>query len=77
LVPIPEVRAAIRDRFGEAVGGHDTFDDAVLGLWRAGRVRLTPIFDPAKAAPDQLRDAIPGVGETLFYLEAARDPAAV
>ena len=56
---------------------HDVFDEAVLRLWRAKRVRLTPISDHARATPDQLRDAIPGMGEMLFYLEAARDPAAV
>jgi DNA-binding MarR family transcriptional regulator len=77
LVPIAEVRAAVRERLGEAAARHDVFDEAALGLWRAGKVRLTPIFDPAKASPDQLQEAIPGVGETLFYLEAAREPAPV
>jgi DNA-binding MarR family transcriptional regulator len=69
LVPIPEVRAAVRDRLGPAAARHDVFDEAALGLWRAGRARLVPIADRSKATPDQLRDAIPGVGETLFYLD--------
>lgn len=77
MVPVPEVRSAVRGRFGESAARHDVFDEAVLRLWRAKKVRLTPISDHAKATPDQIRDAIPGMGETLFYLEAARDPAAV
>jgi predicted transcriptional regulator len=77
LVPVPDVRAAIRSRFGDRAARHDMFDEAILGLWRSKKVRLTPIADHAKATPDQLHDAIPGLGETLFYLEAARDPAAV
>jgi predicted transcriptional regulator len=77
LVPVFEVRAAVRGRLGGAAARHDTFDEAVLRLWRAKRFRLTPIADRGKATPDQLRDAIPGMGETLFYLEAVREPAAV
>jgi hypothetical protein len=77
LVPIHEVRAEVRQRFGDAAARHDLFDDVVVGLWRAKKIRLTPIADHARATPEQLRDAIPGVGETLFYLEAAHAPAAV
>jgi predicted transcriptional regulator len=77
LVPISEVRAAVRRRLGEAAGRHESFDEEVLGLWRAKRVRLTPIADHGKATPEELRDAIPGLGETLFYLEPAGEPAPV
>ena len=77
LVPIHEVRAEVRNRFGAAAARHDVFDDVVLQLWRAKKLRLTPIADHAKATPAQLGDAIPGVGETLFYLEAAHAPANV
>jgi predicted transcriptional regulator len=77
LVPIADVRGMVRERLGEASARHDVFDEAVRGLWRTGKVRLTPIFDRAKASPEQLRDAIPGVGETLFYLEAVRESAPV
>lgn len=75
LVPIHEVRAAIRDRFGPGLVRHDAFDEAVLALWRSKRVRLTPIADRGRATPDQLRDGIAGVGETLFYLEPAHAAA--
>ncbi len=77
LVPIHEVRAAVRKQFGETAARHDVFDEVVLGLWRTQKLRLTPITDHAKATPDQLQDAIPGVGEILFYLEPAHAPAIV
>jgi hypothetical protein len=53
------------------------FDDVVLELWRDKRIRLTPISDHARATPEQLQNAIPGVGEILFYMEAAHAPVAV
>ena len=77
LVPIHEVRAEVRSRFGDPASRHDVFDEVVLHLWRAKKFRLTPIADHAKATPAQLGDAIPGVGETLFYLESAHAPATV
>jgi hypothetical protein len=39
-------------------------------------LRFPGISNPRDATPDELRDAVPGVGETLFYLEPAREPAA-
>jgi predicted transcriptional regulator len=77
LVPIHEVRTAIRQQFGDSAARHDVFDEGVLGLWRAKKLRLIPITDLSKATPDQIQDAIPGVGETLFYLEAAHATAPV
>jgi predicted transcriptional regulator len=77
LVPIAEVRAAVRRRFGEAAARHDCFDEAVLALWRAHKLGLVPITDPSQAAPGQLQDAIPGQGDILFYLETAHEPAAL
>jgi hypothetical protein len=77
LVPIHEVRAEVLAQFGPAAARHDVFDEAVLGLWRAKQVRLTPIADRGKVTPQQLQDAIPGVGETLYYLEGAHESAAV
>ena len=77
LVPIHAVRAEVRRVLGEAAARHDVFDGAVLSLWRAKRLSMTPIADPGRAAPGELQDSIPGVGETLFYLEAAREAAPV
>ena len=77
MVPIYEVRAVIRQQFGEDSARHDVLDEAFHQLRRGNRLRLIPIADPARATAEQLQDSIPGVGETLFYLETAHEPAAV
>jgi len=69
-VPIHEVRDLIGQKFGSAVASHETLDPIILGLWREKRFRLNPIVDLARATHEQLQDSIPGVGETLFHLEA-------
>jgi predicted transcriptional regulator len=74
-VPIHEVRRHVRSTYGDEAARHDVLDEVILGLWRSGRIRLASLFDPGKATAEQLRDSIPGVGETLFYMEAAREPA--
>jgi hypothetical protein len=76
MVPIHEVRAEVRRQLGERAARHDTFDPVVIRLRHAGRFRVVPITDQSKASTDQLQASIPGIGETLFYLEAAREPAA-
>src|SRR5262249_45550935 len=77
LVPIHEVRAVVRTRQGDAAAQHDVFDEVVLGLMRAKKLRLAPIADPSRVEPQQLQDAIAGVGETLFYLEPVHELAPV
>jgi hypothetical protein len=76
LIPIHEVRAAVRDRLGAAAARHDVFDGAVRDLRRTGRLRLVPITDQSRASAGQLQDAIPGTGEVLFFMETAHEPAA-
>src|SRR5262249_14780499 len=75
LVPIWEVRQEIGRRFGDEAARHDIFDELVLQLWREGKARLTAISDLSKATPQQLQGAIPGSGNTLFYIEAAHELA--
>lgn len=69
LVPIWKVRQAVREKYGEAAATGDKFDQMVLDLWRNGTADIIAISDPSKATRDQLRDAIPGHGNTLFYIE--------
>ncbi len=76
MVPIHEVRAEVKKRLGERAARHDTFDSAIIQLRHASQFRLVPITDQSKASVEQLQAAIPGIGETLFYLEAAHEPAA-
>jgi predicted transcriptional regulator len=75
MVPVHEVRQRIRAKYGEEAARHAVLDDVILGLWRGGRLRLASISDQGRATAEQLQDSIPGVGETLFYLEAAHEPA--
>lgn len=70
LVPIHEIRAAIRKRLGNEAASHSVLDSAILGLWRGKRLRIVPIVDRGSASAEELQDSISGVGETLFYLEA-------
>jgi hypothetical protein len=76
LVPIHEIRAVIRNRFSEAAAKHDAFDPIVHRLRRTGAFHLLPISNPRDTTSEQLRDSVPGMGETLFYLEAVREPVA-
>jgi predicted transcriptional regulator len=76
LVPIHEVRATIRKNLGEQAARHEVFDRVVQDLRQAGRLRLVPITDATQASPEALSSSLPGLGETLFYMEAAREPVA-
>jgi hypothetical protein len=69
LVPIHELRTLIRKQHGEDAARHSELDEAVMDLWRAGKLRLVPINDGRSVTPDQLNDSIPGSHETWFYLE--------
>ena len=73
LVPIHEVRLAIRLQFGEEAASHHIFDEVVYGLRRTKKVDLLSISDRSGASEEQLRDSIVGVGETFFYLENAHE----
>lgn len=76
LVPIHEIRAGIAAKYGPEAARHDVLDEPICELWRQGRVRMVAITDLGRVTPEQLNDSIPGVHETLFYLELAHDPPA-
>jgi hypothetical protein len=42
-------------------------------LWREKRIGLEGISDLGSATEQQLNDSIPGEGNTIFYLEVARE----
>lgn len=77
MVPIHEVRAAVRTRHGDGAASHETLDGIILSLWRSKRLRISSLEDAGAATHAQRQDSIPGVGETLFYLESAHDSAVV
>ena len=71
LVPIHEIRDALATRYGPRAARHDTLDEALHELRRKGQVRMLAIVDLQKATTEQLNGSVPGVNETLFYLEDA------
>lgn len=73
LVPIHEIRAAVREKFGDEAGKHAVLDKLMLDLWREKRLKFMSIADRGRATPEQIQDGVPGVGETLFYLEVGPD----
>jgi hypothetical protein len=77
LVPIHEVRQRIADRFGPEAARHNVFDGQVQLLRQQQRIRMVPISDLRDATREQLNDSIPGVNETLFYLEPAHEQPAI
>lgn len=76
LVPIHEIRARIAAEYGTEAARHDVLDEPIRELWRQGRVRMVALSDLGRATPEQLNDSVPGVHETLFYLELAHDSPA-
>jgi hypothetical protein len=76
MVPIHEVRAEVRKHLGDPAARHDVFDPLIFFLRQAGRLRLVPITDGTKATLEQLQASVPGIGETLFFLEASREAVA-
>ncbi len=76
MVPIHEVRAEIRERFGERAASHEVFDELLLDLRQAKRIRMVPISDPSRVSPVEMRDSIKSSVGTLFYLETADAPSA-
>jgi hypothetical protein len=73
MVPIHEVRQRIAERLGTEAARHDFFDAQLHRLRQADRLRMVPISFLGDATPEQLNDSVPGVNETLFYLEPAQD----
>lgn len=76
MVPIHEIRAAVRRKYGDAAARHDLFDTVLLEMRRRMHWRMIPISDRSRATAEELQDSVHGVGETLFYLEAERDTVA-
>lgn len=67
MVPIHEIRNTLKAQFPGMTD--EQFNEVMLDLRQAKRVRLIPISDRSKATPDQLGDSIPSSVGTLFYVE--------
>lgn len=77
MVPIHEIRQRIRERMGGDAAGHEVLDETMQQMRRTGQLRLVPLTDRGNVTPEQMQDAIPGMDETLFYVEIAHEPAVV
>lgn len=77
MVPIHEIRAEVQRKFGAAAASHAQLDPLFYKLHREKRLHLLSIADHSKATQEQLQESITGVGEVLFYCEAANDHAIV
>ncbi|MEW4486641.1 hypothetical protein AB1L42_01085 [Thalassoglobus sp. JC818] len=67
-VPVYAVRRRIRERFGMQSAGHGTLDSIMKELWNQKKIRLIATTD-LSLPEDQLQDALPGEGRTLFFVE--------
>lgn len=74
MVPIHEVRAEVRARFGDKAASREVFNELLLDMRRAKKVRLVSIDDRSRATEQQLQDSVFAVGETFFYMETAHAP---
>jgi DNA-binding MarR family transcriptional regulator len=72
LVPIHALRHRVAEKYGPQTARHDVLDEPIRALWRQGRVRLVALADLQRATAEQLNDSVPGVNETLFFMEIAR-----
>lgn len=74
MVPIHEVRAEIRAKFGDRAASREVFNELLLDLRRQDTVRLVSITDRSRATEQQLNDSVFAVGETFFYIENTHAP---
>lgn len=75
MVPIHEIRDAVRAKLGDAAASHKVFDQALLDMRREHGLRVIPISDRSRATAEQLQGGIKGLGETLYYVENDRELA--
>jgi predicted transcriptional regulator len=73
LVPIHGLRRRLAQKYGAETARHDVLDPQLQLLRQQNRLRLVAISQTSDATAEQLNDSIPGVNETLFYLEAVHE----
>lgn len=68
-VEIHQLRDQIREQFGDSAARHDVFNDILRQMESDGKIRLVPISDLSESSEEQLQSSIPGIDETLYYIE--------
>lgn len=72
LVPIHALRNWISTHAGESSASHAVLDDRLKTLRGQNQFRLVAISDTQGVTEDQFAASVPGVNETLFYVEPRR-----
>ena len=70
LVPIHEVRALVARHHGEHAASHPVFDRVLKGMRADDELKIIAIADSRDTPQGHLDDSIPGLNETLFFIDA-------
>ncbi len=69
LIPIHEVRSLVAHHHGPQAASHPVFDRLLKTMRSEGELAIIAIADSRDTPQHQLDDAIPGMNETLFFID--------
>jgi hypothetical protein len=69
LVPIHEIRSTVLAHHGVKAASDASFNPLLKSMRASGKAELTAISDNRDLTPAQHRGSIPGMGESLAYVE--------
>lgn len=69
LIPIHDLRRVVGEHLGADAASHARLDPLLMEMRADRALKLIAISDGRQATDDQIRDSIPGVNETIFYLD--------
>lgn len=75
-VPIHELRDAIRSKLGDKAASHEVLDPILKQMRVDGKHHMVAVTMNPGVSKDQMDGSVPGVNETLFYIEKPQAPAA-
>lgn len=69
LIPIHEVRSLVAQHHGADAAGHATFDELLMTMRADEEIKIIAIADSRDTPRSHLDDSIPGMNETLFFID--------
>ncbi len=69
LIPIHEVRTLVAHHHGPEAAGHPVFDPLLKRMRSEGELEIIAIADSRDTPQQHLDDSIPGMNETLFFID--------
>ena len=69
LIPIHEVRSLVAHHHGTEAASHPTFDPMLKRMRSEGELEIIAIADSRDTPQQHLDDSIPGMNETLFFID--------